>query len=428
MSTVPSVPGSKVLSPRILLSATLRWPIAARLAIAFNNLGCDVTAICPRQHPVCSTRALARSAVYPLLAPLAGLKRAIESAAPDLIIPCDDEAAIHLQQLHAESADRDEGGRAIRELIARSLGAPDACALASARGSLMELAGEEGLLRPATKVVESASDLVEWLEAYGFPAVLKLDGTWGGQGVEIVRNMDEALRCLDRMASRPPIQGSVVRLLLDRNPSPILESFRAPARVVTVQQFIEGVPANRAVACWRGEVIAGISVEVIRTRHANGPATVVRVVDSPEMSATVARLSRRLGISGLWGADFVVSASTGTPYLVEVNPRATPVCHLPLGAGRDLPTALVAMLQGGRRPVPPPAIRHDVIALFPGEFQRDSASHHLRQDHHDVPWEESELVREGLDRPWSERGLLARARIMLRKHSGSVHKGWNPLL
>ena len=34
----------RVANPRLLLAATLRWPLAARLAIAFRKLGCPVQA------------------------------------------------------------------------------------------------------------------------------------------------------------------------------------------------------------------------------------------------------------------------------------------------------------------------------------------------------------------------------------------------
>ncbi len=53
----------RTAAPGILLTATLRWPIAARLAIAFANMGCRVEAVCPRQHPVTRTRAIRR--IYP---------------------------------------------------------------------------------------------------------------------------------------------------------------------------------------------------------------------------------------------------------------------------------------------------------------------------------------------------------------------------
>ena len=80
---------------------------------------------------------------------------------------------------------------------------------------------------------------------------------------------------------------------------------------MTLQDHIDGHPANRAVACWRGEVLAGTSVLALRTQQATGPATVVRVIDNAEMDEAVKRLVQRLGLSGLWGVDFVIEAATG---------------------------------------------------------------------------------------------------------------------
>jgi hypothetical protein len=148
-------------------------------------------------------------------------------------------------------------------------------------------------------------------------------------------------------------------------------------------------------------------VEAIRTQHPTGPATVVRVIENPEMSQAADRLARRLGISGLWGMDFVVEASTGGAYLIEMNPRATPICHLPLGPGQNLPAALYMQLAGTPPPAPSATIDHDVIAMFPGEWHRNPASPFLRSDYHDIPWDEPGLVRECIDKPWSERGVIA---------------------
>jgi hypothetical protein len=348
------------------------------------------------------------------------MARAIESFSPDLVVPCDDRAALHLQQLHA-LAGAGKFPAAMQKLAAQSLGSPEACVLAMSRGKLMELAQTEGVRTPATTRVSSAAELGRWLEQHDLPAVLKQDGTWGGQGTAVVRSMGEALDSFERLASPRRVSTSLRRLFLDRDPFPVLDALRADPPVITVQQYIQGVPANRAVACWQGKVLAGISVEAIHTQHATGPATVVRMIDHPEMSTAVARLVSRLGISGLWGADFMLSNSTGAAFLIEVNPRATPVCHLPLGVGRDLPAALVARLQAGSIPLESP-VNRELIALFPGELHRDRFSTHLRADYHDVPWEEPALVRDGMLRPWSERGLLARARSLLRRRRQAGRK------
>jgi hypothetical protein len=395
-------------APGILLMATLRWPIAARLAVAFAKMGCRVEAICARQHPVTRTLGVRRIHPYAALKPLTSLRKAIQSAAPDLIIPCDDNAALQLHELYVHAGKADRSANTLRDLIARSLGTPEACALATARGRLMALAAAEGVRVPESAIVTTPGDLKAWLTQHRFPAAIKVDGTWGGQGVSTVRDHEEAQRAFRLMAARPDIVNVMVRTVLDRDPSTLLDMLTDAGSTITVQDFIHGAPANRAVACWQGRVLAGISVEAIRTQHPTGPATVVRVIENPEMSEAVNRLVRRLGISGLWGFDFVLETSTGAAYLIEVNPRATPICHLPLGEGRDLPVALYTQLSGVPPVVPPTMIHHEVVAMFPGEWRRNPASHYLRTGYHDVPWDEPGLVEDCLDRPWSERGLVAR--------------------
>jgi hypothetical protein len=387
--------------------------------MAFARMGCRVVAICPRQHPVLMTHALQRAYRYPVLAPLAGLAAAIRSAAPDLILPCDDAAAMDLQQLHASIGMEAPLGHAMRALIERSLGDPDACLQATARGRLMALAEEAGVRTPANALVSSSDELACWLQKYGFPAVLKLDDSWGGLGVAIVDDLPAALRAYALMKAPPLLANSVPRLLLDRDPRAFLAPLRARARTVTVQQFIPGIPANRAVACWQGEVLDGLSVEAVRTQRPVGPATVVRACGSPGMSDAVAQLVKRLKVSGMWGADFILHASTGEPYLIEVNPRATPVCHLAL-AGANLPAALLSRLSGQPQPARAP-IEHEYVAMFPAEWQRDPCSSYLRGGHHDIPWEEPDLVRESLDRPWAERGLLARVKARVRTEAPQTY-------
>lgn len=392
--------------PRVLLAATLRWPLAARLAIAFGKLRCPVEAWCPPGHPLGKTRAVRRIHRSGALAPLGSLRAAIRDAAPDFIIPCDDDAALHLQRLHAA-----DPSSALGRLIERSLGTPASCTLATMRGELMRLARAEGVRVPPTERLVAPRDLDAWAARHGFPAVLKVDRSWGGLGVTIVHDLAQA-RVAFRQATRRSPARALAQLLLRRDPSHLLRLAGAQPGV-TIQAFIAGSPANRAVACWQGEVLAGISVVALQTRSPTGPATVVRVVGNAEMAATAARLVRALGVSGLCGLDFVIEAATGAAWLIEINPRATPICHLALGAGQDLPAALHARLAGRAAPLDAPAIGADVIAMFPGEWSRDPRSPNLISAFHDVPWAETELVRDCVDLPWDERGLIARLRTRL---------------
>jgi len=419
-------------APRILLSATLRWPFAGRLAIGFASLGCRVEMLGPRGHPAQATGRLARLHRASAWRPLHALRAALEASAPAIVVPCDDTAAMHLAQLHAlltvgTGGTGDGGGgsggaadAALRACIVRSLGAPQACVLATRRAALLAWAGSQGVRVPDTAELADAAALAGWLQQHRLPAVLKRDASWGGQGVEIVHDAAQARAAFARLSAPPSPGPALLHALLDRDPWTLAAALRGDAPQVSVQAHVAGVPANRAVACRQGQVLAGTSVLALHTQHATGPATVVRIVDNAEMAYTAARLVGRLGLSGLWGFDFVVDPLTRAATLIEVNPRATPICHLPLGAGHDPVAALCASLRGAdaagaaRAVQPVAAIGGRLVALFPGEWQRDPAGAALREAHHDRPDAEPRFVRECLAPPWAERGLLARAWARLR--------------
>jgi len=119
---------------------------------------------------------------------------------------------------------------------------------------------------------------------------------------------------------------------------------------------------------------------------------VVRLIDNAEISRAVETAVRKLGLSGMCGFDFMIESSTGSAYLIEINPRATQVGHITLGAGRDLPGALYAAVSGQSVRPAPAVTENRTIALFPHEWARDPQSEFLRTGYHDVPWDKPELV------------------------------------
>lgn len=412
-------PASRGASPqpqsRILVATTLRWAVAARLAIALDSLGCKVEAWCPAGHPLEQTRAAGRLHRASVLSPQQSLRRAIRAMQPDLVVPCDDESARLLDRLYHRSR---PGGPAadLHRLIGRSLGVPTSCSLASRRGELMRRAAAMGIRSPETRELSSAAMLEDWLVQYGLPTVLKVDGSWGGQGVSIVHDVEQA-RAAYRRAIHPSWKRSLIELVLRRDPAPLLRQLGGREPVVTAQRFIKGRVANRAAACWHGEELAGTSVVALQTNGSTGPATVVQVIDSDEMAGASRRLIRSLGLSGLVGLDFVIEEGSGDAYLIEMNPRATPICHLALGAGYDLPVALIARLRGEDPPAAVARPLHEIVALFPGEWRRDHLSPYLSTAFHDVPWQEAALVDECVALPWEQRGAVARLRAWFKPGS-----------
>jgi hypothetical protein len=382
-----------VVAPKILIFHTLRWPNAARLALAFRAADCSVHGLCQAGQELSKLSEGQRSYEYRPFLPLRSLCRAIEAVEPDLIVLCDDPALAQLLRLYDTRRGPGASERRIRALIERSLGVPGAYGLLAARSKLTAVAESAGVQLPQSGIVSTIGEVREWLRREGFPAVLKADHTWGGRGVAVVRTMREAELAFRRMTGLPGLAREIKGLVRDRNPLFLLRRLRHPRPLVTAQAFVRGKPANCAVACWKGEVVAHIAVEVIEALGPTGNATVVRVVENREMYETAARVVRSLGISGLCSFHFVLEESSGRARLIEINPRATQTDHLALGAGRDLPAALRARLANEPVRESRPVTEHNTIALFPQEYRRDPASRFLLTAYQDVPREHPELVK-----------------------------------
>lgn len=162
---------------------------------------------------------------------------------------------------------------------------------------------------------------------------------------------------------------------------------------MSAQGFVDGWPANIGVACWQGEVLATICAEAVATTSATGPSTVARIIDNAEMVEAATRMVATLGLSGMIGFDFMIEAASGAAYLIEMNPRNTPICAVRLGEGRDLAEALVARIANRPRRQRPPRTSRDIVVFFPDTWREDPANLFLHSEYHDVPWEQPELVR-----------------------------------
>ncbi|MGH9595156.1 MAG: hypothetical protein ACRD3K_00015, partial [Edaphobacter sp.] len=74
----------------VLLASSIRWPLTAKLALAFLRQGCKVQAVCPPDHPFSFVRGIKTIYRYRGLDSLQSLYEAIRLAKPDVVIPCDD--------------------------------------------------------------------------------------------------------------------------------------------------------------------------------------------------------------------------------------------------------------------------------------------------------------------------------------------------
>ena len=360
--------------------------------MALAHAGFTVDVVCPRRHPLSKTRVARKIYAYNGLAPLHSLQAAIADAKPDLIVSGDDLATRHLHGLYDRERHAAKSGSPICALIENSLGAPESFPISYARTGFIELAEQEGIRVPKTEVVGSSDDFKNWIIQNGFPAVLKANGTSGGEGVRIVRTVEDAERALRFLTAPPRLLRAAKHAIVDDDLTLLSPALLRRKFVVNAQSFIEGKEATSAVACWKGKVLAALHFEVVHKRSSSGPATVVRHIENAEMSSAAQKMASRLQLSGIHGFDYMLEEQTGHAYLIEINPRATQVGHLALGPGRDIPAALYAALSGEATQPAAAVTQKDTIALFPQEWIRDSESPYLRSAYHDVPWEEPGLI------------------------------------
>jgi hypothetical protein len=275
-------------------------------------------------------------------------------------------------------------------LIESSLGRAAAEGVVSKRGTLGELGRLPDVAVPRTDIVASAGELRRWARQYGLPAVLKLDGSWVGRDVVVLRDEREIGRAFATMRLRRSAAMGVKRYVFNCD-AEALSSHRPSA--ISVQTHVAGRPANIAIACWKGEVVGHVAVEVLQSVGPLSYATVVRVVDGEAMVAAARSVCAHYRLSGVHGLDFVVGRDDDRPYLVEINARATQTGHFPLGTGRDLAVGLFCALNTeGAVAYRPPLIHRDIM-LFPQEWARDSESAYFSTAFHDIPTDDEELAR-----------------------------------
>lgn len=359
--------------PRVLIVALSNWFGGPRLPRAFSRAGFHVTTfgfsgtLIHRSQSVHEAVAVAESTANDEL--LAVLRATIERTRPDIVVPTDDTSVMVLHTLRARvPADAAPGWN---ELMARSLGDSRHAVTVRNRKLLAELAAGADVRAPAFARAYGESDARAFAERHGFPIVLKEEDSVAGFGVAICRDAAELETALRRIG-----QDSA--------------SF---SQGLLLQSFVEGRTAMRVVAAQNGRVLGGLSALKLETwPGATGPSACVELIENAEMQSSAAAVVAALGYSGFASLDFIVDGS-GRAFLLELNPRPTPISHLGERFGGCLCHHLKAALTGQSSEAGEPQGLPAKVALFPQEWVRDQQSSHLAAGvYHDVPWDEPDLV------------------------------------
>jgi len=391
----------------VLIVAGNWWPAAARLASALIAHGCAVRAVCPRGHPLRYVEGIRGVYLLRGLASRASLLGAIRDCEPGLIIPCDDGSVTQLHELHGLHPD-------LRPLIERSLGDPRGYQVLESRDQLLQKAQQLGIRTAEAQRVRTAAEARVCYDRFGPTALLKLDVTCGGAGVQIVQSRAHAAAAFRRMRRAGGLGRSLKRLCVNSDPLALWSWRRRERTAVSMQRFIVGTPANIMLACWQGRVIAEVCVRAVASQGPTGAALVVQLIEHAECSHAARLLAAHLGMSGFFGLDFILDERTDTAHLIEMNPRCTQLGHLQIPRG-DLAGALCAAVRGVSRAVARQPITADLIAFFPQARLWGVSSALLERAHHDVPSDQKPLLEILQQQSWPERRWLARAYHLLRR-------------
>jgi glutathione synthase/RimK-type ligase-like ATP-grasp enzyme len=378
--------------PQVLVISTARWPIPARISLSLAKAGFAVAAISPAGSFVRQTSAVQRQYSYRIAARRQSLIHAIADWRPDLLVCTDDLAVGDLHALHDDAVHGRCGDLSTRlaKLIETSLGAPSSFEIVTKKSLFIPFAQSKCVRCPRTIEI-SLDNIDEVLGSIDYPVLVKTDGAWGGKYVRMAENASQARRtfCEFELPSNWPgiVRSHFAKVL----PLSFFRLFSWRLRRTCLQEFIFGSAANRAVVCWNGKILAGISVKVVATTYAFGPASVIEVIDHPEMTAVADVLVNELKLSGFIGFDFVLDRSDQA-YLIEMNPRVTPTAYLGGPQGVNLSAALFARITNTEWTAPPNKLSTRPLSLFPQELQRSPRSDAILSDYDDVPWEDPKLV------------------------------------
>jgi hypothetical protein len=364
---------------RVLIVCTRDWFGSARLPAPLTRAGFEVGALSFPSALITQSGYVAKHFSLPLAANDAELLSAVERALlafdPELVVPGDDPAVELLHAAAAELGKRGEAGTKLVGCLTRSLGDPAHYASVQSRRGLHDLARRLGLRVPEQGVVSDAEQALSFAERHGFPVILKAENTCAGYGTSI---------CRDREALRAGFSYFEARF----------GATKLPIRTLTVQRFVQGRTAMRAISALSGQVLGGLSAYKLETHPApTGPSTVVEFFDNEEMGHTVEAVTRAFSLSGFASFDFMIEEASGLAYLIELNPRPTPICHLGGAFGDDLCGALWEKITGSSPRATLQRAEGRRVALFPQEWIRRADSPHIERAFHDVPWQEPLLVK-----------------------------------
>lgn len=413
-----------------ILIFQLEKTYCARMPEALEAAGFEVAALCPRDCDIVYTRHLKRHYAYgatpsrsvmqwartvagawapravervrrvfgPVLnrvveaehsgaRMLAFLIEAVRDWRPVFILCGDEPTRLLLcSAVRAANAGRSPLPDDVLSIVRLSLGDPEFFEQTNRKSALMAYCARAGYPAPPNEVVTLPEQVDTFAARHGYPVMLKLDFQAGGWGVASASSSDEARDAMRRLAEISPYdhppQCAANEIVVSPSGPPTL----------SVQKQIDGPGRNVCLAAIDGKVLANFTVVKHIATKRFAPSSVVRFVFHEETDRIARGLIEHLRFTGICDIQFIVDRDTGKSYVIELNPRPTPSCHLGDRFGADLSRALHAALGGPAYQAAMPKDLDWTVARFPQEWLRDPNSEWLTTVYHDVPWDDPGLI------------------------------------
>lgn len=372
----------------LIIALNENWTGISRLPFGLERAGFDVFALCPKKSFLAKTRFLKDSILYPTFTYSRSkiiylwMIFGILFFDPDLIVPGDEDTILALQNLSFLLDKIPFIFSKLAELIRNSLPSQEFDSIVLAKSEFQKKCQEWGIRTPKNIVVSSEEMAVHEAFKMGYPVVLKYDSGYGGSGVFICQSEADVRKYFSARRKFGTILKKIFFVsifTIDNN--------------ISLQEYIDGDIGQAPFCAYKGLVYATNPMLRLKTYPGKtGPASVSRGFENEDIDQFVKIAAQKLCYTGFGSLEYMVEKKTQKLFVIELNPRPTPTCHM----SSDIVTNdLCEMFYKGINSLPREFKKFTpyVVAMFPGEKRRDPHSPYLTENYHDIPLNDPELLK-----------------------------------
>ena len=376
----------------LIIAMNKQWIGISRLPSGLARAGFTIYALCPKGSYLSLTKYLNKAILFPIFTYSRSkiiylyILYALIKFRPDLIIPGDEEAILVLQNLYYNCL-KFPYFKKISHLIRKSLSDREFDKMIFSKSAFLNYCEKWKVQAPRNIEVKSMADAQSSAIQLGYPVVLKLDAGYGGSGVFICQNEKDLNKYFHSIKKHSPFKRLtyVIKNLF------FITIFDKELKI-SVQQYIKGTSGHVSFCALNGKLLAANPMLGIRTYPgATGPSSVSQGFDNNLLLQFAQTVASKLNYNGFGSLDFMCDEINNNLFIIELNSRPTPTCHLSSHVvTNDLCSIYYKAIN--KEKIAENSFKAFTIAMYPNEQNRDPNSHFLKEAYHDVPFDDVQLM------------------------------------